>query len=161
MPSFVSRLTVLRIGFPVRCYDDGGKPAAVGVPSIDAAFTVHSLAGHERSSPSVESRRRCVHGCVHSTSEDAKRAGHTPSDLRFCVVEAMGLEPTNLLTASENLEVRGSSFQVTTGALPGLLIQGSSEQSGEICPRCLHRCLHFRTIKRSIRSPPRTGIAER
>ncbi len=54
-------------------------------------------------------------------------------------------------TASEILGVRGSSFQVATGALLGLLVQGGSERSGEICPRCLHRCLHFRTTKRSIR----------
>ena len=32
-----------------------------------------------------------------------KPQGQILSDLRFCVVEAMGLEPTNLLTASQAL----------------------------------------------------------
>ena len=47
---------------------------------------------------------------------------------------AMGLEPTNLLTASEILGVLGSSVQVAIGVLPGASVPISSERSGEIRP---------------------------
>ncbi len=54
----------------------------------------------------------------------------------------MGLEPTNLLTASHILGVREGSASAATGALPGTIVQSGSDPFSGIRPRCLHNCLH-------------------
>jgi hypothetical protein len=59
------------------------------------------------------------------------------------MVEAMGLEPTNLLTASHVSGVREGSAAAAIGALPGISVQRSSHRFSRIRPRCLHNCLHF------------------
>ena len=59
-PSFVFALTVLRFDCPGSSrttMEANQGPSAF--PSIGGALAVHSLAGHERSSPSFEVRRRC------------------------------------------------------------------------------------------------------
>jgi hypothetical protein len=68
--------------------------------------------------------------------------GQMYSDLGF-PVEAMGLEPTHLLTASHISGVREGSASTATGALPGTIVQSRSDPFSGIRPRCLHNCLHF------------------
>jgi hypothetical protein len=58
-------------------------------------------------------------------------------------VEAKGLEPSNLLTASHIFGVRESSPEDITGSLPGSIVQGCSGPFIRIWLRCLHGCLHF------------------
>ena len=50
------------------------------------------------------------------------------------MVEAMGLEPTNLLTANEIPRVQEGSLQAPIGALPGISIRSSSERSEKSAP---------------------------
>ena len=57
-------------------------------------------------------------------------------------VEAMGLEPTNFLTASHMFGVREGSSSAATGALPGTIVQSRSDRFSGIRPRCLHNCSH-------------------
>jgi hypothetical protein len=70
------------------------------------------------------------------------------------LVEVMGLEPTNLLTASHILGVREGSASAATGALPGTIVQSRSDPFSGIRPRCLHNCLHFESPRlRASRAP--------
>ena len=59
----------------------------------------------------------------------------------------MGLEPTNLLTASHILGVREGSASAATSALPGTIVQSGSDPFSGIRPRCLHNCLHLKSAR--------------
>jgi hypothetical protein len=78
-------------------------------------------------------------------------------DLRFRV-EAMGLEPTNLLTASHILGVREGSSSADTGSLPGVIVQSRSDRFSGIRSRCLHNCLHLLARHPLVRRP--VGLAD-
>jgi hypothetical protein len=62
---------------------------------------------------------------------DTQRRGTEKSQAMYYLtwdflVEAMGLEPPNLLTVSEIFGVQDGSARVTIGALPGIIVQTGS-----------------------------------
>jgi hypothetical protein len=75
-----------------------------------------------------------------SRTEKSQAKYHLTWDFK---VEAKGLEPSNLLTASQILGVRGGPLQPAAGTLPGPIVRVCSLQAGEIRQRCLQNCLHF------------------
>jgi hypothetical protein len=93
---------------------------------------------------------------------DTQRRGTEKSQAMYYftwdfLVEAMGLEPTNILTASDISDVHGRSFWAITAFLPGFSVQGGFKAVREDLSRCLHNCLHFLTGSR----PTAPGLSRR
>jgi hypothetical protein len=106
----------------------------------------------------ISARIRPVAGGQVSDGVDTRQTpGQNYSDLGFRV-EAKGLEPSNLLTASHIFGVQEGSSSAVIGVLPGSSVQSCSDPFSGIRSRCLHNCLHSLPPSFPIRRP--VGFAD-